>query len=59
MVQLIGIMIGAYIFTRTVEISLHKDTHIALGILAILTALITAACTFFLVVFPSANQFPS
>lgn len=44
MVQLIGIMIGAYIFTRMVEITLDKSKGVALGILAIFTALITLAC---------------
>lgn len=38
MIQIIGLMIGAYIFTRMLDLSMRKDTHTVLRWIAVLTA---------------------
>ncbi len=43
MIPLIGIMIGAYIITRMLQLIFkkEKDTHVVVGIFAILTIILT------------------
>jgi hypothetical protein len=40
MIQIIGLMIGAYIFTRMVDLALDQDKNIAVVILAVITAFV-------------------
>lgn len=41
MIPALGVMIGAYIFTRMLEMILAKDNGVALKVFAVLTILIT------------------
>lgn len=46
MIPLIGIMIGAYIFTRMIEAILNKETHGAVAICALITIVVVGICVF-------------
>lgn len=51
MVQIIGMMIGAYIFTRMLELGMTKSAHVAVRVVAILTLLLDVFLVFVLAVF--------
>lgn len=44
MLSTIGIMIGAYIFTRMIELMMREDTGIILNLFATLTLLVAGVC---------------
>lgn len=44
MIPALGLMIGAYIFTRMVEILLQPTANIFVKILAVITVLIVCVC---------------
>ena len=44
MISTIGIMIGAYIVTRMIELIMRDDTGYLLDIFAVLTLLVTGVC---------------
>lgn len=46
MIPLIGLMTGAYIITRMVEIIMNKQTHGFLAACAVLTILVAGFCMF-------------
>lgn len=49
MVQIIGIMIGAYIFTRMLETATNANVNAGVQVIAVLTVLVDLACLFLLV----------
>ena len=48
MIQIIGIMIGAYIFTRMLAMATDKQVHAVARVLAVLTMLIDLFCVLML-----------
>lgn len=44
MIPAIGLMIGAYIFTRMLETALQPTTNLAIKILAVITIIIVCVC---------------
>lgn len=46
MLATIGLMVGAYILTRMLELDLRKETHIAVKVFAALTFLFTLVAMF-------------
>lgn len=57
MIQVIGVMIAAYIITRMVEIVTNKQTHDTVALFAFATIAITAIGVFML--FTTGNQIAS
>jgi hypothetical protein len=49
MIQIIGIMMGAYIFTKMLAIAMDKEAGIIVGIFAGITMFIAAAGLFLLI----------
>jgi nitrate/TMAO reductase-like tetraheme cytochrome c subunit len=49
MIPAIGLMIGAYIFTRMIEIVLQPTANIAVKILAVITVFIVGICVWDLI----------
>jgi uncharacterized protein YqgC (DUF456 family) len=45
MIQLIGLIIATYVFTRMFELALNKDTNKFVGFLSIISIIITSFCT--------------
>ena len=46
MIQIIGIMIGGYIFTRMLEMMINKNVHLVARIFAGFTILLDLVCIF-------------
>lgn len=44
MIQFIGLMIGAYIFTRMLDTATTASVHVVVRIVAVLTILVDALC---------------
>lgn len=57
MIQIIGIMIAAYIITIMVELITNKETHDTVGLFAFSTIAISVICVFML--FITGNQLAS
>ena len=49
MIKIIGLMVGAYIYTRMMGLMMAKDTFIIIRIFAAITILFTMGCCLLLV----------
>jgi hypothetical protein len=62
MIQIIGLMVGAYVFTRMVTAGIREypndsnSTKSIIRVLSILAAIFAALCSIWLIVGPSVNQ---